>query len=76
MSYEFKVWIIHMMQQVIFSSSKHIINNNHIVTSLNQSIHQMAPYKTSSTSYHYPLPFPSYTTRYTCHYACVRRRFF
>ncbi|KAE9594231.1 hypothetical protein Lalb_Chr18g0051591 [Lupinus albus] len=71
MSNEFKVWISKMVQQIIFPSSKHVINNNYTITSFNQPIHKVTPNKTSSTCHHYPLPLPSYTTRYTCHYTLL-----
>ncbi|KAK6941009.1 hypothetical protein RJ641_030540 [Dillenia turbinata] len=53
---QFKPRIPKMMHNIFLPSRKKIVNNNHTVSSCNQSIHQMAPHKSSAAGHHNSQP--------------------
>ncbi|KAK6937373.1 hypothetical protein RJ641_030881 [Dillenia turbinata] len=53
---QFKPRIPKMMHNIFLPSREKIVNNNHTVSSCNQSIHQMTPHESSAASHHNPQP--------------------
>lgn len=56
-SYELKSGVTKMVHHVLFPSSEEIINDNHAIPSLDQTVHQVGPDETRPTRNNDPFPF-------------------
>lgn len=74
---ELEIGVSKMVKQVILPSGEEIVDHNHAIASLNQTIHQVASDETGPTGHHNPLPLTFQTRRHLPAFSArIRRRSF